>query len=210
MRGSHPKKVPTLFTDWLANETADWKPTYSDLRNPVRKAVVDALWKAQRGLCVYCGRALSCDRSRTFYQIEHFRPQSKYPRMTMCFTNLFLSCNQGSIEGVRADLCGQAKDSWFDENKHIEPDYPGCTDRFRFGLTGEIMPATEGDEAAQEMIDRLNLNHQELKVEREDILWKIDAGALDISDFVPSLDRSGDRVGSYAHMVCQKFSTTIP
>ena len=174
MRGSHRKNVPPLFAQWLAQANRNWQPQYSAIQSPEKEAVVAALWEAQRGLCVYCGRELSRDTSKIFYHIEHFRPQSTYPTLETCFANLFLSCNQGNT-------CGVAKANWFDEHKHIEPDYPGCTDRFRFVLTEDIVPATAGDNAAQEMINRLNLNYRELRVTRGRILELIDAGELDIS-----------------------------
>ena len=206
MRGSHPKAAPELFMDWLAKKSRAWQPTYSNLQSPEKDTVVDALWDAQRGLCVYCGRKLSRDRPET-YHIEHFRPQSAYPELGTSFANLFLSCGQGRAAEPLHNLCGAAKANWFDEERHVEPDYPCCTDRFRFGLTGEIMPARQGDEAAQEMIDRLNLNHPELELDREDILWEIDAGKRRVSDFIPS---SGRGVSSYAHRVGQRYGRVIP
>lgn len=146
MRGRHPRSAPKLFTDWLAKKSRAWQPSYSKLQSPEKDTGVDALWDALRVLCVYCGRRLRRDRPQT-YHIEHFRPQSTYPELGTRFANLFLSCGQGTAAEVFHNLCGAAKANWFDEEKHVEPDYHGCTDRFRFGLTGEMMPAPHGEGA---------------------------------------------------------------
>ena len=90
MRGSHDKRMPPELAEWLALESREWRPSYpfpSDIRQPV----VDALREAQRALCVYCGRRLHPDRPGRFH-IEHYRPRSSYPELSLDLTNLFLSC----------------------------------------------------------------------------------------------------------------------
>ena len=79
-----------------------------------------------------------------------------------------------SAPGNRSETCGTAKANWFDESLHVEPDYPECTDRFRFSLTGHVTAASNDDGAARTMIEKLNLNHPELKREREEIQFAID------------------------------------
>ena len=206
MRGSHAKAMPRSLKDWLALENDDWTPSYP-FPADVRQAVVEALHEAQRGLCVYCGRRLDMRQPGKSYHIEHFRPQSSYPELSTDFANLFLSCGQEAREGNPAETCGTAKQDRFDEDRHVEPDYPDCTERFRFQLSGEIAPQTDGDTAAEAMIALLNLNHRELKKDREDLLDRIDGGSLDISDFI---DPVGGRAESYAHMACRHLGAVIP
>ena len=206
MRGSHAKTTPKELVDWLALENPDWSPSYpfpSDIRRPV----VGALLKAQRGLCVYCGRGLDLSGSGKSYHIEHFRPQGSYSCLATDFANLFLSCGHETDEGNRSQICGTAKGDWFDEGAHVEPDYPDCANRFRFLLTGEVAPETANDAAAQEMIGRLNLNHRELMKDREDVFDRIDEEDLDFSDF---FDSASGIAQSYAHVVCRRFGATIP
>ena len=57
------------------------------------------------------------------------------------------------------------------------------------------------------MIDILNLNHRELRKDREDILDRIDGESLDLSDFV---DPVSGMAQSYAHVVCKRLGTVIP
>ncbi len=206
MRGSHSKKAPSELTDWLASEGLDWSPSYP-FPTKIRKHVDRALLDAQRGLCVYCGRKLNTRRAGKSYHIEHFRPRSSYPELETHFTNLFLSCGQEDKLGGRSEICGTAKENWFNEAQHVEPHYPDCTNRFRFSLSGQVVPESDSDAAAREMINRLNLNHPELKQDREDILNRIDSDMLDISDFVDAENRI---VMSYAHMVCRHLDTVIP
>ena len=207
MRGSHAKTMPPAMANWLALESSEWQPSYRDMPQLVRQSVVDALCEAQRGLCVYCGRRLERSRPGKSFHVEHFRPQGAYPKFSTQLSNLFLSCGQESAEGNRSETCGTAKDDWFDEGSHIEPDYPDCTNRFRFLLTGKIAPAVEPDAAAVKAIEKLNLDHPELRKDRRDILERIDGETLDLSDFV---DSTGKPAQSYAHVVCQRFGAVIP
>ncbi len=209
MRGCHAKSEPQALTDWLALESDDWQPAYS-FPSDVRGRVIDALAEAQRKLCVYCGKELDFSAPGKSYHIEHFRPQNAYSHLEVSLSNLFLSCGQESAQGNRSETCGTAKDDWFDDDLHVEPHYPACTERFRFFLTGEITAATDTDTAAKTMIDKLNLNHPELKKEREEIQYAIDGREgeeLGYSDFI---DPAKGTVRSYAHMVCQRLGTLIP
>ena len=207
MRGSHAKAMPKTLADWLALKSQDWQPSYQDMEQPIRQSVIDALYESQRGLCVYCGRRLGMSRPGKSLHIEHFRPRSRYPQLETCLANLFLSCGPESDGRNPSPTCGNAKEDWFDEDKHIETGYPECTNRFRFLLTGEIAAATEPDDAAQTMIRVLNLNHRELKKDREDILDRIDGGSLDLSDFI---EPESGTAQSYAHVVYGRHGIAIP
>ncbi len=209
MRGSHVKAEPVALSKWLAMESADWKPSYP-FPNDIRQPVIDALAKAQRGLCVYCGRKLDLSGAGWSFHVEHFPPQSVYPHLDTRFTNLFLSCGHGTKEGNRSETCGTAKDDWFDEAVHIEPEYPACTNSFRFSLTGEIKPERDGDNAADKMILTLNLNHPELKREREEIQYRIDGLEGEELGYADFIDRAKGTAESYAHMVCQRLGMLIP
>ncbi len=205
MRGCHDKSTPAELQEWLALDGPDWQPSYP-FPSDIRRSVVDALREAQRGLCVYCGRRLRSDRPGRF-PIEHFRPQSAYPDLSVSLANLFLSCGPQTELGQISKTCGNAKGGRFDEATSIEPEYPACAHRFRFLLTGKVVPRSGSDTAADAMIELLNLNHRELSKDREDILDRIDGGSLDLSDFV---DPGNGAAESYAHVVCEHIGTVIP
>ncbi len=206
MRGCHEKRTPQEFTAWLALENPDWEPSYPDLQGDIRRAVVHALSAAQRGLCVYCGRRLHLHRPGRFH-IEHFRPQSTYPALAVDLANLFLSCGPEAERAKSSETCGHAKADWFDTTSCIEPDYPDCTQRFRFLLTGEVTAAIAGDASAESMIDILNLNHRELRKDREDIFDRIDRENLNPSDF---FDAATGMAEGYAHVACAYLDAVIP
>ena len=209
MRGCHRKREPEVLSEWLAQKSADWQPSYPFPRN-IREPVIESLLDAQRGLCVYCGRKLDRSSPGATFHIEHFRPQSTHSHLGTCLANLFLSCGQETPEGEPSDTCGTAKGNWFDEAGHVEPEYPTCTHRFRFSLTGNILPNVNSDKAADQMIRILNLNHPELKREREEILFLIDGAAGEQLGYEDFIDPESRRAESYAHMVCQRFGTQIP
>ncbi len=198
--------MPQALADWLGLESRDWQPSYP-FPHGVRRPVVEALLEAQRGLCVYCGRRLDLSQSGGSWHIEHFRPRGSFPDLATDFANLFLSCGPMTDAGRPSETCGNAKDDWFDGTDCVQPDYPDCTNRFRFLLNGQAEPASDGDSAALRMIEVLNLNHRELSKDRRDILDQIDGGTLDLFDFI---DRAGGEAQSYAHVVCQRFGKVIP
>ena len=209
MRGSHAKTKPQALLDWLALETADWKPSYP-FPGDVRQPVVDALAAAQRRLCVYCGRKLDFSSPGVSFHVEHFRPQSVCPEFGTCLANLFLSCGQEDAKGNRSQTCGTAKDDWFHKRLFVEPEYPTCTNRFSFSLTGEIMPGKTGGAAAKEMIGTLNLNHPELRRDRKEIQYHLDGLEGEELGFADFVDVATGTVESYAHMVCQRLGVLIP
>jgi uncharacterized protein (TIGR02646 family) len=184
----------------------DWQPTYSALTRIVKETIRDSLFAEQRGLCVYCGRQIDLTYSGRTYHIEHFRPQTTYSDLQLEYNNLFLSCGQKDGNGNPSPICGNRKDSWFDEDAHIEPTYAGCTSRFFFKRNGEVVPAADGDVSAITMIEVLGLNHPELKKDREKVLADIDSNLLDLTDFV-----NEDGIAeSYAHIAYQHLGSVIP
>ena len=207
MKGSRKSGGPLELTSWLETETEEWTPTYKGIPGEIKEALRRVMIEEQRGLCVYCGRRLSLDRPGKSYHIEHFRPQHDYPDQQVTYANLFLSCGQEDENGLPAPTCGSAKAGWFDEQRHIYPAYSICTARFRFFLNGGIVAAATGDEAAVEMIARLKLDHPELKKDREDVLFQIDAGEVDVDDF---WEPSTGLASSYAHVAFQYEGREIP
>ena len=139
-----------------------------------------------------------------------FRPRSLYPQFETDLDNLYLSCGHETDSGHRTQTCGTAKNDWFDENRFIEPEYPECTNRFRFSLTGTIAPDAREDVAADTMIEKLNLNHPELVRDRKEILFfleELDAETFTLADLI---DNESGIAESYAHMVCLVLGEIVP
>lgn len=207
MKGSRKDDAPVELSNWLNMETDEWKPEYTGMPREVKQSIQNSMYKDQRGLCVYCGRRLNLDKPGKSFHIEHFRPQHDYPEQDVCYENLFLSCGQEDPNGLPAPTCGTVKGGWFAEDKHVYPAYSDCTDRFRFLLTGDIVPAQDDDDAAKEMISRLKLDHPELKKERETVLFLIDGGEVTVNDY---WDAATGTAEGYAHVAYQYQNGKIP
>lgn len=187
MKGSRKSKEPKEFTEWIERdlEKIGRFPSYRSMPSDVRGAVIRRLLREQRGLCAYCGRQLNIEDIKTFH-IDHLRPQGRYHDRRVDYKNFLLSCNF-RIAGKKIpksirNTCGFHKDDWFSEDFHVAPDYPDCTQRFDFHFNGEIQPKRLDDAGAKNMIDKLNLNHRELKYGREELLAAVFDGKLKLED----------------------------
>ena len=60
------------------------------------------------------------------------------------------------------------------------------------------------------MIDKLNLNHPELKKEREEIQYAIDGLGGEPLGYADFVDPTSGEVQSFAHMACQRLGMLIP
>lgn len=177
MRGSEDKVAPCSYLEWLGSENVDWAPSYSTLQNPQKHELALTLHAAQGGLCVYCGCEISGDLSDQSSHIEHFRPQSKYPELSLEVSNLFLSCGPEVSVGHRGETCGSSKEDWFEEDCHVVPSFPNCAMQFVFNLRGEILPSDNSAEA-RKMIEVLNLDHAELRRERKTLILEVEKELL--------------------------------
>lgn len=210
MKGARKSQPPRVLVEWLGLENDDWAPAYPFDDPNVRNAVRDALYIEQRGLCVYCGHSLDMSLPGKTFHIEHFRPQNGpngQPELAVEYNNLFLSCRQQGSDGSSSQTCGTLKSDWFDENEAIYPEYPICTRRFCFRLSGKIEPKVAEDIPALIMITRLGLDHPELVKDRERVLELLDNDELTVEDFW-----SGEkqRAESYAHVAYEHVGETLP
>lgn len=165
MRHVRKGREPATFRDWKALAGADWEPTWADLRAPEKPDLHAALIEEQGAVCCYCGRRITQGDSH----IEHFQPRNGYPDRSLDYTNLLASCQRNEHKGVPR-LCGHAKDDWFDETCHLDPQDPECERRFRFGSQGDINANRPADRAAATMVEQLNLNEPFLAELRRQIL----------------------------------------
>jgi uncharacterized protein (TIGR02646 family) len=143
--------------------------TYKELNNSeegktARGDLRKTLSQEQGYICCYCCRILDSDDSH----IEHLRPQKPYDHLTLEYNNLLVSC-QGKLLNNEPRHCGMAKDAWFDEDLMVSPISKDCEEFFEYSLAGEILPTKDANrgKAAQETIDRLQLNIRNLRDLRE-------------------------------------------
>lgn len=207
MKGARKNGIPHELTVWLDLANEDWTPSYPFNEPSVRDAVVSALKKAQRDLCVYCGRKLDYSDPGNSFHIEHFRPQSSFSELSVSYENLFLSCGQRNISGNPSPTCGSVKENRFDPEYVIEPIYPECTSRFRFHPDGKISTSAFGDTAASYWIDLLKLDHIELEIERRQLLVLLDSGTLSLEDM---WDEHNETADTLAHVAYSYEGKTLP
>jgi len=138
---------PESFTTW--KNSGD--KVYSDLRNPVKSELKNALLLDQGHICCYCESKIRSNNSH----IEHLDPQCNNNGNDLDFNNLLCSCQkQLSIGEPRH--CGNSKAN---DNIDIHPLQNDCETKFKYTADGYI----EGiDNDAQETIETLQLNIENL------------------------------------------------
>ena len=187
MKYSNKGSAPQSFVDWQHGKItrAGVQPTFDDLQSPEKDDVRETLLQEQDFLCAYCGRRLSADFSNC--HIDHFWPQSHFNGVCdedrrLDHSNFFLSCGPSSLPGQAASLlphtCGEAKGRWFDQRYHIMPSEPDCEARFRYDGFGGIHPTDHGDQAAQNMIKKLNLGDVSLVSDRKRLIEEVEKTIL--------------------------------
>lgn len=111
------------------------KMQYKDLKdteegNELRRSLREHLLQSQHGLCGYCCRKVELEHSLN----EHMKPQSIYPKESMDYKNLIVSCK---TEGAGA-TCGVSKENNYDENLFVSPLEDNCEKEFVFYPNGQI------------------------------------------------------------------------
>jgi uncharacterized protein (TIGR02646 family) len=215
MRYIRKGSEPEALAQWKQQENENWKPTWDDLRGTPKIAVQDALLKEQGFICCYCGRQIQRQSSH----IEHFKPRSTFPTLTLDYANFLASCPGYPEEEDRQALtprqspqeyCGQQRGNWYDPNLLVSPLLENCADFFRYTAAGEIQPAEafERREAARATIHRLRLDHPRLNASRKASIEGILEGIENLSvDEIKTLIQAYDQLDAEGKYV--KFCAAI-
>lgn len=145
---------PPPFAAWRRSGNADWQPSYSDLRQPLKPIVKDALLQEQGHVCCYCERRVAADSDS---HIEHLEPQSVRPELQLDYDNLLCSCSSPSH-------CGQARGN---KQLPVHPLQYDCSEFFDFGSNGGMKPrdSVRAPDGAR-TIDALGLDAEPLRDRR--------------------------------------------
>lgn len=177
MRPIRKGTEPAELTQWKALASADWQPTYENLRSPQKPAVVQALLKEQGFICCYCEQRVSGSADS---HIEHLVPQSVDPRRTLDFGNMLCSC-QGEPP-PEPSHCGHLRKN---SPLPVHPLMADCREHFEFDSAGRIHPSPEPGRAvaAQDVIRLLGLDIPKLVRRRqaaiEGLFEELDGQAVD-------------------------------
>lgn len=149
--------MPDTVQAWIDDEnpqkwrelSVDNKVHYETLREQLRQE--------QKGLCCYC-----CQILAEKVTIEHLKPRNpdnseQNQDLIFDYDNLLLSCKESK-------QCDKAK-----ENKELDltPLVKECDIEIKLNLTGELEWATD---RAEHAINLLNLNNQDLRKRRQDLI----------------------------------------
>lgn len=152
------KKEPNDFTTYRLEQNA----TYEDMPKEVKIHLKESLLEEQGGLCAYCMKEIDTSSM----QIEHFYPQSKYPKLQLTYSNLLAVCKgKGYISNNDSGkkyqpTCDNSKG---DFELQINPLKEVCIKSISYKPDGEIL-----SEKYQHDLDNiLNLNGSLKRVREE-------------------------------------------
>jgi len=149
---------PQNFITWKSNASN----TYSNLRNPIKADLKNALLLEQGYICCYCESKISSNNSH----IEHLDPQCNNNSNDLEFTNLLCSCQNKLFKGEPRH-CGNSKDN---KNIPITPLMEGCEEKFTYTADGQIQHT---DLTSQKTIKYLKLDIDKLNKLRESAIDSI-------------------------------------
>jgi len=164
------KLEPDCFIDFKRKNSP--KNYEKDCDHKVRECLREALLKEQKGQCFYCEQKIKESR------IDHFIPRDALNEKSIeCnYNNLFLSCD-------RKDSCDIKKGNKFDESRYIRLfsnryDLENPSDFFDYTARGKIKAKkilpNDKKNRAENTIELLNLNHQDLVDARQVIISNIE------------------------------------
>ena len=134
--------------------------TGGNYKHPNNKS---ALRDASFGKCMYCESAIDATYAG---DIEHIRPKSRWPDLEFEWSNLGFCCWH----------CNNRKGNQFDENYPFINPYDEDP-RTHFFACGNIVLPRLGDERAEGTINAVDLNRQELRNRRDELLYYVKSTA---------------------------------
>lgn len=178
MRWIQKRNEPCELTEWRVRYAKDINFGYELMRKdqPAINAVTDLLVAEQGWLCAYSGMPIEGYKEvekngKKYYKcschIDHVKAQDHCtPYETVTYSNM-VACYPGPNTERELPYGGHKKRNWPDYTKgeqtlFVSPLDQSCESRFLFNLRGEIKH-NEGDNAAETTINKLGLDHEELR-----------------------------------------------
>ena len=152
-------KEPEELVFFKKQVNADFESLPTQLKDELRRKLLEE----QGHICCYCMGRITFENSK----IEHFKPQSKYPKEALNYKNLFLACKGG--EGEDEQHCDSSKkDQELEAVDLLRKDFP-IEKRVKYRERKKEMAVliTSDEPQLQNEIDSiLNLNCEKLKRNR--------------------------------------------
>lgn len=171
MKKINKSQQPQALLQWRAENSGTPQNLKYGQGGFPREPVLNALLRDQGFLCAYTLKRIAADSAH----IEHLKPQCVCEAEDGDRSSNGQACAHEDIDwhnlvacfpkpgAPRPDYGALVKDNWWDEEKFVSPLAENCEQRFRYRINGAIEPAVAGDLAANETIERLNLNSPRLQ-----------------------------------------------
>lgn len=151
--------MPDTVQAWIDTENPqEWRELSYYNKETHYKTLREQLRQEQKGLCCYC-----CQILAEKVTIEHLKPRNPYKDLTFKYENLLLSCKPNPKIG-EPKQCDKAKDN---DELDLTPLMKECDIEIRLNLNGELEWTTD---RAEHAITLLNLNNQDLRKRRQDLI----------------------------------------
>lgn len=137
-------REPDAFKRWRRQNP---EKQYQDLTHNERQPVREACAKEQRHLCAYCCSRIDINNTHTV-RIDHVKPQSRFPRDSLNYQNMVVSCST-------PNQCDIAKDNHIID---LTPFMQECESELNFTLSGRVRGHTDRSER---LIETVNLGSNE-------------------------------------------------
>ncbi|MBT8169862.1 retron system putative HNH endonuclease [Falsiruegeria litorea] len=141
---------PDLVKSWKSLACSEWQPTWENLQNPEKNALLQQLIIDQKGVCCYCECAINPDNSH----IEHIIPRSLDASKKLSYDNLLASCLRETEKGVPL-TCGKARGNWHDSTSYLNPCDTESEDQIIYLMDGRV---TSTSSLHHQFLLNLNLN----------------------------------------------------
>lgn len=145
--------MPDITAKWIKkHNTLNW----NDLPFDEKEVLREHLHTEQHGLCCYCCKKISTKSA----SVEHLQDKHQHRKLQFNYDNLLLSC----VSNKHCHIAKQSKEI------KVHPLHTDCNDSVKMNPLSAQLFGDKHKKDADESIDILKLNHNELINHRADLI----------------------------------------
>lgn len=145
--------MPDITAKWIKkHNTLNW----NDLPFDEKEVLREQLHAEQHGLCCYCCKKISTKSA----SVEHLQDKHQHRKLQFSYDNLLLSC----VSNKHCNIAKQSKDI------KVHPLHTDCDYSVKMNPLSAQLFGDKHKKDADESIDILKLNHNELINHRTDLI----------------------------------------
>lgn len=178
--------MPDITAKWVKkHNTLNW----NDLPFDEKEALREQLHAEQHGLCCYCCKKISTKSA----SVEHLQDKHQHRKLQFSYDNLLLSC----VSNKHCNIAKQSKEI------KVHPLHNDCDDSVKMNPLSAQLFGDKHKKDADESIDILKLNHNELINHRTDLIKLVQTylPAFNICDDVYQLQEDSTFKDSFLELV---------